>query len=373
MDQSIVWHILYIDDDPEACKQIKEFLEGEQVDEGSISVKATTDFGKGMEELETKRYDLVILDVRVGALDAELPEEEGIKALERIKERRFVPVIFYTGLPNLVRDKQQGPLIRVVEKTQTPQLIVEIRELIRTNLPMVNRALLRHLEAVQRDYMWEFVADNWPELGENPDKSALAYLLARRLALSLSGQGIKQLVADLGGQPEDATEEIHPMQYYIIPPVEASSLSGDIFYQTVNDINEYFVLLTPSCDMVIGREKAERLLFVGCKLLRNETEYTEWISNSSKENKLMALLKNNRQKSQSERFFYLPGALSIPDLIVDFQNVSMKTHEDINKITRLASVDSPFAEMLVSKFIRYYGRIGAPDLDLDLILQRLGS
>ena len=36
-------------------------------------------------------------------------------------------------------------------------------------------------------YMWDFVQANWDAFQDAPDRTALAYLLARRLAISLSG------------------------------------------------------------------------------------------------------------------------------------------------------------------------------------------
>ena len=144
---------------------------------------------------------------------------------------------------------------------------------------MVNRALLHHLEAVQRDYMWNFVAQNWEQLGDTPDRTALAHLLARRLAISLSGAGIQQLARDLGDSVGDGVVEgnVHPMQYYLMPPVEPTPLSGDVYKGQVGDQNGYWVLLTPSCDLVAGREKADWVLFARCVLLSEQVEYQKMV------------------------------------------------------------------------------------------------
>ncbi len=40
-------------------------------------------------------------------------------------------------------------------------------------------------------------------------------------------------------------------------------------------------------------------------------------------------------------------------------------------LERLASLDSPFAEALLARFTRYFGRLGTPDLDVAVLLQRL--
>jgi len=82
-------------------------------------------------------------------------------------------------------------------------------------------------------------------------------------------------------------------------------------------------------------------------------------------------VRHNRRDSQSERFFFLPGALSLPDLIVDFQQLVTLQRDHMGGLERLASLDSPFAEALLARFTRYFGRLGTPDLDVAVLLQRL--
>jgi hypothetical protein len=84
-------------------------------------------------------------------------------------------------------------------------------------------------------------------------------------------------------------------------------------------------------------------------------------------------LRNNRQGGQTERFYFLPGALALSDLVVDFQQLVTLSRTQITTLERLASLDSPFAEALLARFGRYFGRLGTPDLDLEVILNRLRS
>ena len=224
MNNSTVWRILIVDDDEQLCGQVREYLEGESLadSEDRMQVETLMDFSVALKTLETRRFDVLILDVRLGSW-REMPEQEaGVATLEAIRARRFVPVVFYTGLPHLVRHLQ-SPLVRVVEKTtDLPGLLEAVQGVFTSRLPAVNLALLHHLEAVQRDYMWNFVAQKWEQLGDTPDRTALAYLLTRRLALSLSGPGILQLARELGDPTGVAAVDgrVHPMQYYVMPPVE---------------------------------------------------------------------------------------------------------------------------------------------------------
>ena len=162
----------------------------------------------------------MILDVRIGSGDGG-DSEAGTRTLQRVRERRFLPVIFNTAIPGVVEDLK-SPLIRVVEKTEGGDaLLAEVRDVFATRLPELNRLLIEHVESVQRDYMWDFVGPHWEKFAETTDRSGLAHLLARRLALSLSADGVERLAARLGDAEAAASVGVvEPMRYYVLPPVE---------------------------------------------------------------------------------------------------------------------------------------------------------
>ena len=368
LSEAAPWRILIVDDEEDVCRTVKEFLEGETVTEegGPMQVDTLTDFDQALLLLESRRFDLLILDIRVGSWDrGEYPEEEaGVQTLRAIKQKLFVPVVFYTGLPEHARGAE-APLVRVVSKTAggLSSLLEAVRAIFST-------------ENVQRDYMWTFVAENWDTLNDATDRVSLAYILARRLATSLSAPGIRKLIEELGGQTAAPVAEgkVHPAQYYVIPPVKSTPpLAGDLFKGEIQDQDGYWVLLTPSCDLEWN--KAERVLLAWCSLLTEEEEYIEWRENPSnnKKGKLEALLSNNRKRKDhpADRYHYLPGALTLPGLIVDFQRLVTLPCGGLDELERLASIDSPFAESLLARFTRYFGRLGTPDLDVDHMFSRL--
>ncbi len=267
------WRILIVDDEAEICRQISEFLQNEQLPDSNdrLQVESRNDLASGLEALQTQRFDLVILDVRLGMSEEEA--DAGVRLLGAIRERRFLPVIFYTGLPRIVA-AAATPLVHIVEKTDgLPVLFSAIVSIFGTRLPAINRALIRHLENVQREYMWTFVEQHWGQFGEAQNRADLAYFLARRLAVSLSGPGMQQFIADLGFPVGEfaSDDHTHPMQYYLMPPIrQHPPQSGDLFFGRVGDVEAFWVLLTPSCDLVVrlekGKEKvkAEYVLLAYC-------------------------------------------------------------------------------------------------------------
>jgi len=379
MPKDNIWSILFVDDDPEVCSQVRDYFNGKVVVEpdGVLEVHTEVDFDKALVELESSHYDVVVLDVRLGSHEGEREEEAGEKTLASIKERRFLPVIFYTALPNRVKHLE-SPLVRIVEKTENvPRLMAVMKEIFGTKLPIVSRELARHIQDVQRNYMWTFVANNWEKLGDTPDKSALAYLLARRLAKSLDGPGIEKLAERLGDTSRLWCDEehVHPMRYYVIPPVSPRLMSGDIFLRKTDGATEYLVLLSPSCDIAFN--KVEWMLFVRCLILTGEDEYARFKENTENSGKIEALIKDRRANKQWERFKFMPGAIGIPDMIIDFQQLMVLSKEELDKslekeeIERIASLDSPYGEALMAQFSRYFGRVGTPDLNVHLVIEKL--
>jgi len=341
---------LFVDDDPDFCRQVQEFLEGEIIPPGDrLQVETLNDFGAALNELEIRRFDLLILDVRLGPHSSMPSEEAGLATLQAIRQRRFIPVVFYTGLPHLVRH-METPLVQVVEKSgELLPLLDSLRNIFATRVPAVNRALIRHLETIQREYMWTFVANHWEQFSDTSDHTSLAYLLARRLATSLSGSGIQQLAQELGDSTGTAVTagQMHPMQYYVIPPVELAPLAGDVYQGQGGEHNGYWVLLTPSCDLVTGREKADLVLLEHCLPLTDQVEYQQWRDGlptppRTSNGKLQDLFRNNRRDSQSERFYFLPGALSLPDLVVDFQQLMTLQQEHMGGAGAPCVAGQPF-------------------------------
>ena len=87
------------------------------------------------------------------------------------------------------------------------------------------------------------------------------------------------------------------------------------------------------------------------------------------------LIGNNRDTNYGspERFHFLPGAWNIPDLIVDFQNLELLRFNQVDELQCIGTVASPFAEVLGGRFLRYLGRLGQLDLDIEGVIKRLAK
>ncbi|WP_237570101.1 hypothetical protein [Mycolicibacterium lacusdiani] len=395
-----LFRILVVDDEETIASQTAELLRSGTISSRGekASVDYTTSFADALTRLEDQRYDLVVLDIRdesaveplgdVRDNDDSTAGDLGLDVFQQVRSRKFIPVVFYTAVPNLAEDLVRSPFVDIISKQAEPEeLRNKVRDVFDSTLPLLHAELLSHVEGVMRDFMMEFVEHHWHDLASPPRKGDVAHLLLRRLALSLASGGelLDGKLNDIPGV-ELQTDSVHPMRFYVMPPV-GSLTTGDIIHGPLigfqnnadGDVrpDSWYVVLTPACDLVTERLKAEFVVLARCIPLVETGEYAAWRDadrhNDQTQRKQLENTMRNRQRSgrNADRDFYLPSAWNIPDLVVDLQQIIHLTHADSDKYERLATLDSPYAEALVQKLGRYIGRIGTPDLDVTAAMARL--
>ena len=226
--------------------------------------------------------------------------------------------------------------------------------------------------------MVDFLEKNWPAIKDR--ESDIVHLLLRRLSVSLEG-GVSALADTLGYSGDfDAGDGIHATRFYVVPSI-ADSRMGDLLcgpsVRSMGDDNDdsasWYIILTPTCDLVADRVKADQVVLAECLLLEEFPDYQNWMKENTRstKTKLINLLRSRPDKGQEDRYHYLPAAWQVPDLMIDFQRVLYIDYDELEGYTKIASVDSPFAEALSSRFNRYIGRIGVPDLNYEVALDRM--
>ncbi|MBI4028542.1 MAG: hypothetical protein HY360_26380 [Verrucomicrobia bacterium] len=389
------WRFLIVEDKPDIARQLEEacprFVAPEPAE-----AEVCSNFKEAVPLLDSRRYDVLIIDLKDDS--SNLSEEEnlpGLKIYEEVKKRRFVPVVFYTALPKHVLPEQTA-FVRVVEKGPGfGNLMAEVRSVFNTHLP----ALSRHLDQEQRKYLWDFVSKHWKEMVEFHDKVDLVYLVARRLSQTLRSDSIRRFVEQLSrgtttksnvsNAPEalsaavttdssenavpESSDVVHPIELYIYPCTNQQWLAGDIFTEEVGGKKEYWVVLTPSCDF--ENDKAQHVVLAKCDHLTEQEEFLKWSANAKEPSKkalkgMEEVISDNRG-GQKERFKFLPATFFLPDLVIDFQQLRSVRFETLDRTKVVASLDSPYAEATLARFSRYFGRLGTPDIDKNVVLARL--
>lgn len=371
-ENGMKWRILVVEDKEDMARQILEaipdFVDPPDTAEGDHCQS----FQDAISRLEIQRYDILILDLKDDSAEESVEDEDpaGVKVFEALKRTRFTPVVFYTALPGKVRSEQTS-FVRVVEKTQSISKVrEEVKAVLATKLP----TLFRRVEEIQRNYLWDFVGTHWKEFDSPHEQADLAYLLARRLALSLQSEA-RTLASQVSTKTfsHGHTERIHPMEMYVRPPLGTHRLAGDILLERVGEDVIYWLVLTPSCDF--AQNKVSHVVMARCERLTEQREFKGWQENwqnpsNTKKKELEGLISDSRS-GQRERFKFLPETFFLPGLIADFQQLRSVPAESLHQFEPIATLDSPFAEAVLASFSRYFGRLGTPDLDTQIVLNRL--
>lgn len=389
-DVTILWRILVVDDEEDIAETAVELLNSQS--EVGVQASYEKSFEESLPAIVDGKFDILVLDVRNQSFskkrtltDGEETSTDGdrnpgLGIFDSIRSQKFLPIVFYTALPDLVESLSNPPFVQVVSKI-SKDYIDELRDavaiVVDSGLLNITSALDRHVTNVTRHFMTDFVENNWSAFeGYEAD---LAHLLLRRLSVSLEEEAAA-FVDELGySSGSDTADRVHATRCYVVPPTNDYRM-GDIVkgrcvssQDTDNSDDFWYVILTPSCDLVQGRVKAETVVVAECTPLSEFSEHEDWVreGTDTTKQKLGNLLRSRPNRGQPDRYHYLPAAWQIPDLIVDLQRILYIPHAQLGEYTKMASLDSPFSEALINRFNRYIGRIGTPDLNIDAALDRM--
>jgi hypothetical protein len=355
-----VWRVLVIDDNErmaqDALRELNDAFEGDS--DLKVEFATENDFDRGYELVANGACDVVVLDVRRDRTERQREDRtQGKRVYSEIREVRFLPVIFWTALPNEVADDEMEPLVRVFAKDDLDKVPDAVRAAIMSGVAEVMQAIEHHVADVMRKYLWDELAPHWQE-DTGGDTKEVAYMLITRVASSLRAQ-------DIPGLAE------RPSHRYIYPPVSEALESGQVLWReephNEETEGEWYVVLTPACDL--KQDKAEFVLLARARSLETNSRYTDWADGSKSNAKWGELQK--LLSGALPRYVYLPRFREIPDLVVDFEETVAVPKDNLESYEARASLSSPYSEALLAKHSQFLGRIGTPDLNMAAVKARL--
>lgn len=351
-----------VDDQEDQCRQIKELLETDTFPNEQITVDTKNFLDlKDISSIEKENYDLIVLDL----YDEGSKEYKGEELLKSIQARVFIPIIFYTGFGKKLKEKE-SEIIKIVNKPEGYEGIKKaIDKILESRIPQIKTRMSDYLRDKFREYMWDFVHQDWDKITPYLEGASASYLLTKRLTHALSERYILDM---LGEEGKKVVEKKHPLEHYVYPPLSKEITLGDI----ISKEGKNFIVLTPSCDFVIrpGRErKAENILLAELVDLTSIKAYTEYLSNNNQKDKIKRIIENRDE----ERYFFLPETWFIKHSLIDFQRLISVSFKELSDFIKISELDSLHTSSVLSRFIRYYNRIGTKDLDSEEILNKIKS
>ena len=359
--------ILYIEDDKGNREDLVDLLSGWVTNECKITIEGEELFENAIQRIYNEGFHLVILDLYKGRASAD-GEMAGLTTLDDVKRNLFVPIIFYSGNTSAVRNLKSQVVGIATKGEGVDELKNEITRLTSYNLPFINENIYKFINDKIKEYFWDTIQENNAIFKPDDNDHSLGYLLLRNICNSLSRDNIYKILGD----DSIAEDKVHPMEFYIYPREDDVEYeNGDILEN--NESKNVYVILTPSCDLIsteTRQRKAERVLLVKAKCLTEMDEYIAYKGKQNNDNKKR--LSKIINSAKSDRYFFIPGTPFITNRVIDFQDKSMVDYGELNaNFKRIAKLDNPFAQSMTASFIRYYNRIGFPDIDVDYVLSKL--
>jgi len=357
--------ILFVEDDERAIRHARERVQSEH-DDVVCEVKH---FKDAADWIRVNRPDIVSLDLVDAGLsgDAKLAGQE---IYQLIWEHHFCPIIVYSAqLEVWDADRPQHPFCITVQKgVGSPAVFSKAVNDFRHHVDA-----LRDAEAQVRREFTIAMRDLAPSVF-----AAVTDAEQRRRIIRRSGR--RRLAAQMDDFSEydvEGERTLAPWEHYLCPPVTTDLLLGDILRSsngTAIDPKSFRVVLTPSCDLVAKpprRPKVSSVLVAKCVAIG------EGLSNvgmnldrrdRNDETKVAEYKKKLRSElTQGFIRHVLPFpsfGTSIPQMAANFRNLELVPYDEIGdqgSFRRIASIDSPFRELVSWAYMQSACRPGMPD------------
>lgn len=361
--------ILLVEDDPDFIRILRKTIRERKLSEEE---PLETGFDGAEEKIKTVRPDAVVLDIYDG--DPAKGIDRGSNSLGLIRKDHFCPVIVYSANPERVKKVyDEHPLVLYIAKGKDGE--EEVAEKLR-EIKMYVESLRDVREYVQGTFssvMKEVAPYVFRAYGEEDAArrtSAIKQAARRRLAAQMD---------ELSG----ADEKLAPWEQYIFPPISGKIRTGDILRDSSGPAEDptvaFRLVLTPSCDLA-GKKKVENVLVSRCRTVKEG--FSKAVGGDKISDKNRSKVKSFLSAGHSNGIIPLPRLEKlIPSMAADLRNLELVPVAEIEnsgsleniRYKRIASLDSPFREMVSWAYLQVAGRPGLPDRDIDTWIKEISD
>ena len=345
--------LLFIEDDPDAVKPVQNLIK-KQKEEVQWEV---CEFEDAKDRIASFRPDIVILDLLVVS-DSEEPKPRGLSTRDFIWNKHFCPIVVYSAQPDIHdREHEQHPFVKSIQKgSGSPWEVLKALDELRPQIDALKKAevFIRYsFSCAMRDvapYAFETFSDDTQRI-ETIKRSGRRRLAALMDEFSMDGTALAS------------------WEQYLFPPVCNDTQLGDVLIKEGgedDDPTSFRIVLTPSCDLVSssGRSpKVSNVLVARCCSMKDTPELA---CLKKHKDRLRSVLTQGYERSVVP-FPSLKGR--IPTMVANLRDLELIPVKDISvsdsSFRRVASIDSPFRELIAWAYQQTSCRPGLPDRDFD--------
>lgn len=315
-------------------------------------------FEHAKNKIEEILPDIVVLDILLDGASPE-PIPEGWKPFDFIWNERFCPIIIYSAEPERFREEYpeyiEHPFVEIIEKGRdSDEEVLNAIEKFDSHVASLREAeihIRQQFSFAMRDVA-PYAFNTFPDIRNRKD-----------VIIRASGRRFAALMDEpLGDRKALATWE-----QYLFPPVSDDLQLGDVLRAkdgSPDDPVDFRIILTPSCDLVSSetrKPKVTKVLLARCCSVQKGLEQIGLSANSSR------LRDRILTQGYSQNIIPFPKLSDrIPTMAANLKDLELIPFGDVKHLyCRVASVDSPFREMIAWAYLQTAGRPGLPDRDFE--------
>jgi len=351
-------NLLFIEDQPESVEPAIRKLRRSRKYTYTSKVVGFQETEQSIDEFAP---DIVILDL-LEVMDAGDRQPIGLAQYDIVWNRLFCPLVVYSAQPEIATDRHEPhPFVKAVQKGRD-----SVSQLMETIL-----ALRPHVEAL-REAKLHIRHQFARALRDVAPYAFKSFKSKAEVSEAIIRSGRRRLAALMDTQPG---ETLAPWEHYLYPPLSNNIQLGDLLMvegAPDDDPTSFRVVLTPSCDLETsgGRvPKVASALVACCCSIKKGITLTSLGKMSA--NKLRSRLPSTvLTHGYFETILPLPGLSGrIPCMAANLRDIELIPLDHIGndgaKFKRVASMDSPFRELVAWSYMQVAGRPGLPDRDFD--------
>lgn len=346
--------ILFIEDEPESIEPVLMRLDEEIPGTRTL----TKNFATADEVIRERRPDIVVLDLLQGGASHN-PEPIGRNNLDFIWNHRFCPVVVYSADPGQLENHEylkDHPFIKIEKKGagSDDSVVRAIRDFRPLVLAMRDTEDKIHGQLTEAMKSTARIA-----AASAKDPGDLAKIVMR------SGH---RRVAALMDEPLPDETKLAGWEQYIFPRVSTDIQLGDILQEkdSSKDAQSFRIVLTPSCDMVRSGKrppKVQQVLVAKCCPM---TEALRTIGLGYNRNRIKRGLLSQGYSQSIIAIPPLPDKIpAIAANLRDLELIPIDNIGDTGEFRVVASIDSPFRELVSWAYLQIACRPGLPERDRD--------
>lgn len=347
-------NLLIVEDDIYSVQSYQDIIDSYNLDEETISTSVCDNIEKAKDCLKISKFDAVIVDLKLSSSTTKL---EGIELVDHIVQNLRIPVFVVSGSIEQFAKEESAFFKKRKRDMDFREILKEILQLYDTGITKIlgNEGII---ESYLQTIFWNHIS-NRIDLWSNDitrdksqkEKSLLRYTLVH----------MQEYI-------DEEVEKYHPSEFFIVKPIKKNIFTGDI----ISSVHKRFLVLTPSCDMVLRQENIRNAEFV---FLCRIKDLNEVVKNYDKLESDTAEGNNDRKRlisyiqNKNQRYHFMPKSLDIEAGLIDFQDkISIPSSKlgsflAEEKMERVATISAPFLKDIISRYSNYYSRQGSPDFN----------